>query len=66
MPDRQTSSPEFFCHTGTSVTLPALSVNGADMDHQDVILSFAGTDRASSPGPETTVADTKQTANPFA
>ncbi|BBC81829.1 integrase (plasmid) [Acetobacter orientalis] len=46
--------------------MPALSVNGADMDHQDVILSFAGTDRASSPGPETTVADTKQTANPFA
>ncbi|MCI1437592.1 MAG: hypothetical protein LKI03_07570 [Acetobacter indonesiensis] len=63
MPDRQTRSPEFFC---PSVAPPALGVNGTDMDHQDVILFFAGTDRASSLGPATPVADTKQAADPFA
>lgn len=50
MPDRPTSSPEFLCYAGTSVTSPALSVNGADMHHQNVILSSAGTNQASSPG----------------
>ena len=66
MPDRRTGTPEFLCHAGMSVASPALSVNGADINHQDVILSFAGTDRASSPGPETPVANTTQAADPFA
>ncbi|KXV66543.1 hypothetical protein AD949_02305 [Acetobacter orleanensis] len=66
MPDRQTSSPEFLCHAGATVASSALRVNGADMDHQTIILSFAGTDRASSPGPETPVADAKKAADPFA
>ncbi|OUJ01141.1 hypothetical protein HK14_11090 [Acetobacter cibinongensis] len=66
MSNRQTGNPEFFCHVGTTVASSALRVNGADMDHQTIILSFAGTDRASSPGPETPVADAKQAVDLFA
>ncbi|KXV36442.1 hypothetical protein AD940_00055 [Gluconobacter thailandicus] len=59
IPNRQTGSPEFLCHAGTSVASPALRVNGADMDHQSIILPSAGTDRTTSPGSQTSVADTK-------
>ena len=40
MSRRKSTSPELFCDMEMSITSPVLSVNGADMDHQNVILSF--------------------------